>query len=55
MTHKDTQFKTKLVSLKVANDKVKTVQWSNFILAYVYENVKIISVKQFLLLQLKHQ
>ena len=50
--HKVIQFKTNLVSLKVTNDKVSTV--THFILAYVYENVKIILVIQFLLLELQY-
>lgn len=44
-----TQFKRILVSLKVINNKVERVQWNRFILAYVYVNVKIIVLIQFIL------
>lgn len=41
-----TQFQTTPVSLKFINYKVERVQWNSFILAYVYINVKIISLIQ---------
>lgn len=44
-----TQFKTTLVSLKVTNYKVERVERSSFILAYVYVNVKIMLLIQFIL------
>lgn len=44
-----TQFKTTLVSLKVINYKVERVEWNSFILAYVYVNVKIMLLIQFIL------
>lgn len=48
-----TEFKTNLVSLKVIHYKVETVQWTHFILAYAYVNVKIILPIQFILPELQ--
>lgn len=44
-----TQFRTTLVSLKVINYKVERIQWNSFILTYVYVNVKIMLLIQFIL------